>query len=166
MAHFIGETNFVNGRIAELDEWVTIDVGGAMARGGANGRSLQIGQSVSLAIRPEKINLYPQGKVDVLKAEAGLDREEVAKIFGTEIPSSEVNMRDWLEAEVNNVVMDGRITETIYIGTDTRYRVEIVDNASIFVRVQNYGSRYDTQFNVGDPVYVHWAAENAQVLTG
>jgi hypothetical protein len=35
----------------------------------------------------------------------------------------------------------------------------------VFVRVQNFGSRYDTVFGVGDGVYVHWVAENAQVLT-
>jgi hypothetical protein len=63
------------------------------------------------------------------------------------------------------VVLDGRIVEAIYIGTDTRYRVELPNEASLFVRVQNFGSRYDTTFDIGNSVYVHWAAENAQVLT-
>jgi spermidine/putrescine transport system ATP-binding protein len=165
VAHFIGETNFVNGRITQLDDFVTIDLNGATAQGVGNGRHLEIGQSVSLAIRPEKVSLYPQGKADALKVEAGLDREEVAQFLGYNVPSGDVDMRQWLAAEKNAVVLDARITETIYIGTDTRYRVEIGDDASIFVRVQNYGSRYDTQFNVGDKVYVHWAAESAQVLT-
>ncbi|NHZ72446.1 MAG: polyamine ABC transporter ATP-binding protein [Aquificales bacterium] len=165
VAHFIGETNFVNGRITDIGDFVTIDVAGKLAQGMGDGRDLQIGQSVSLAIRPEKVSLYPQGKADALKVESGLNREEIAKFFGGTVPSGEVDMRQWLETEEDAVVLEARITETIYIGTDTRYRVEIADSASIFVRVQNYGSRYDTQFNVGDPVYVHWAAENAQVLT-
>ncbi len=165
VAHFIGETNFVNGRIIAIDDYVTIDVNGAPARGVENGRDLELGKSVSLAIRPEKVSLYPQGKADALKAEAGLDREEMSQFFGHNIPPDDVDMRQWLEAEENAVVLEARIAETIYIGTDTRYRVEMGDNASIFVRVQNYGTRYDTQFNVGDNVYVHWAAESAQVLT-
>jgi spermidine/putrescine transport system ATP-binding protein len=173
VAHFIGETNFVNGRIIAIDDFVTIDLNGATAQGVGNslphrrsgGRNLEIDQSVSLAIRPEKISLYPQGKADVLKVEAGLDREELSQFFGHNVPPGDVDMREWLEAEDNAVVLEARIAETIYIGTDTRYRVEISNDATVFVRVQNYGSRYDTQFNVGDKVYVHWAAESAQVLT-
>jgi ABC-type Fe3+/spermidine/putrescine transport system ATPase subunit len=74
-------------------------------------------------------------------------------------------MWKFLAAERNNVVLNGHIIEAIYIGTDTRYCVALTENVTLFVRVQNFGSRYDTLFNVGDDVYVHWAAENAQVLT-
>ncbi|MCA9994922.1 MAG: ABC transporter ATP-binding protein [Anaerolineales bacterium] len=65
----------------------------------------------------------------------------------------------------NNVTLTGEVQEAIYIGTDTRYRVHLVDNASIFVRVQNLGAHYDTTFKVGDKVAVQWDAENAQILT-
>ena len=61
--------------------------------------------------------------------------------------------------------MQYTIDEAIYIGTDTRYRVTLPGGPSLVVRVQNFGSRYDTTFAVGDPVYVHWPAENAQILT-
>jgi len=76
-----------------------------------------------------------------------------------------VDMREYLELEEGNVIVNGRVLENIYIGTDTRYRVALSDQANLVVRVQNFGSRYDQMFSAGDPVYVHWAAENAQILT-
>lgn len=163
VADFIGETNFVTGSVAELGDVVTVDLGDLPVRGSADGRSLSLGQAITLAIRPEKINLYPQGEVDVTKA--GLDMDEAIHLFGGQLPDKKVDMRTYLAADRSNVVVDGRIAEAIYIGTDTRYRVNLANDASLFVRVQNFGSRYDTKFGVGNDVYVHWDADNAQVLT-
>lgn len=163
VADFIGETNFVTGRVAELGDMVTVDLGDLPVRGSADGRSLSLGQAITLAIRPEKINLYPQGEVDVTKA--GLDMDEAMHLFDGQLPDKKVDMRAYLAADQGNVVVDGRISEAIYIGTDTRYRVNLSNDASLFVRVQNFGSRYDTTFDVGNDVYVHWDADNAQVLT-
>jgi spermidine/putrescine transport system ATP-binding protein len=163
VADFIGETNFVSGQVAELGDLVTVDLGALPVKGSADGRSLSLGQPITLAIRPEKINLYPQGEVDITKA--GLDMDEALHLFGGRLPESKVDMRQYLAADSSNVVVDGRVAEAIYIGTDTRYRVNLANDASLFVRVQNFGSRYDTTFDVGDDVYVHWDADNAQVLT-
>lgn len=166
VADFIGETNFVTGQVAELDDFTTVQLGDISVRGTADGRELAVGQEITLAIRPEKINLYQQGEVDMLEAKADfLDMEEVAHLFGGDVPQQKVDMRRYLAAERNNVVINGRITEAIYIGTDTRYRVELSNQESLFVRVQNFGNRYDQTFDVGNEVYVHWAAENAQILT-
>jgi spermidine/putrescine transport system ATP-binding protein len=164
VADFIGETNFLAGQVAELGDLTTVDLGNLPVLGSADGRSLALQQSVTLAIRPEKINLYPQGRVNMMQS--GLDLEELTGLFGGQIPKDNlIDMREYLSTEHNNVVLDGRIVEAIYIGTDTRYRVELPNEASLFVRVQNFGSRYDTTFDIGNSVYVHWAAENAQVLT-
>ncbi len=164
VADFIGETNFVTGKVGEMSgEFTTVDLGNLPVLGTADGRALALGQVVTLAIRPEKINLYPQGEVDIMKA--GIDMDEIDQLFGGHIPDKKIDMRQWLATEQNNVVVDGRVQEAIYIGTDTRYRVMLDNNASIFVRVQNFGSRYDQTFDVGNTVYVHWAAENAQILT-
>lgn len=163
VADFIGETNFVAGKVAELGHFTTIDLGGLVVLGTADGRDLSLGEEITLAIRPEKINLYPTGEVDVMKA--GVDVDEIEQLFGGQIPDKKIDMREWLATEKNNVVVDGRVQEAIYIGTDTRYRVALANNANIFVRVQNFGSRYDQVFDIDSSVYVHWAAENAQVLT-
>ena len=52
----------------------------------------------------------------------------------------------------------------VYIGTDIRYLVRLPNEHEIVVRMQNFGERYDTQFEAGDSVLIHWAAENARVL--
>jgi spermidine/putrescine transport system ATP-binding protein len=162
VADFIGETNFVNATVEAIGEFVTLDVGGLEVLGTAGNRPLSIRQEVTLAIRPEKVNLYPTGLVEPGQA---LDVEEVIDLFGGSPPEGKIDMREFLALEQNNVVVNGRIKQTIYIGTDTRYQVSLGDTADLVVRVQNYGSRYDTPFNDGDEVYVHWAAENVQILT-
>lgn len=163
VADFIGETNFVPGKIAGLGEFAKVDLGDLFVSATADGRFLSLGQDVTVAIRPEKINLYPQGQIDVMRA--GVETDKIEQIFGGQTPVGKVDMRQWLMAEANNVVLDGRIEETIYIGTDTRYRIALANEANIIVRAQNFGSRYDQPFNIGNTVYVHWAAENAQILT-
>ncbi len=163
VADFIGETNFIEGSIADLGEFATMIVGGTPIKGAASGRSLQKGQNVTLAIRPEKINLYPLGEIDVNKS--GMTPDELLEVLGMKNTTNSVDMRDYLEREENNVVLHGTIDEAIYIGTDTRYKVSLLGDVSLFVRMQNFGSRYDPTFSVGDEVYVHWAAENGQVLT-
>ena len=166
VADFIGETNFIPGRVTDLGDLVTVDLGTeAPVLGNADGRSLALNQEITLAVRPEKINLYPHGKANILEVEAGLEPDELREIFGDARPLDEVDMKEWLSAGQNNVVLPGHIAEAIYIGTDTRYRVALTEDVSMFVRVQNFGYRYDKTYDVGNPVYVHWAAENAQILT-
>ena len=165
VADFIGETNFLPGTVAELGTFVRVTVNGMQALGTADGRALTLNQHIILAIRPEKINLYPHGHIDILQTEIGLGGEELSQLLGGRLPGSIRDARDYLQLEKNNVVLDGRIQEAIYIGTDVRYRVSLTNELGLVVRMQNFGSRYDTTFRTGDPVYVHWAAENAQVLT-
>ena len=70
-----------------------------------------------------------------------------------------------LKLERESMFINGQIAESIYIGTDTRYRVSILGDQQLFVRTQNFGDRYDTTFDVGDEVLLHWPAENARILT-
>ncbi|MEM8862281.1 MAG: ABC transporter ATP-binding protein [Chloroflexota bacterium] len=64
-----------------------------------------------------------------------------------------------------NVILDGTISEVIYIGTDTRYQVQIPTGDDLVVRVQNLGRPEDIVFKSGESVKVHYLTENAQVLT-
>ncbi len=163
VADFIGETNFVPGRVLEVAEFASVEVGGLPMLASPEGRELSPNQLVTLAIRPEKISLYPRGPIN--PAKSNIDPDELASLFGGALPSKPVDMAEYLATEKDNVVLDGRIEEAIYIGTDTRYRVALAEDVSLFVRMQNYGSRYDLPFQIGEQVYVHWAAENAQILT-
>ena len=169
VADFIGETNFLPASVTRLEteeDYPMVALQGGVRVLAANeGHDLRLGQEVTLTIRPERINLYPQGKVDVLKAESGLEAVELERILGAKMPGP-VDMKEFLLAEPENVVLNGLLEEAFYIGTDTRFRVTLDGGASLVVRQQNYGSRYDLPFDVGSQVYVQWAAENAQILTG
>ena len=44
-----------------------------------------------------------------------------------------------------------------YIATDTRHTVPIGDKTDLVVRIQNFGTRYDTRFKNGQRVMVFWA---------
>ena len=52
-----------------------------------------------------------------------LDQQEMAELFGSTPPDGKIDMRDYLAQEKKNVMVNGCVQETIYIGTDTRYRV-------------------------------------------
>lgn len=166
VADFIGETNFITGSVTSVGQYPTVCLcltGQVPVLGMADGCPVEVEQEITLAIRPERINLYPQGRADVIKTEMGHKAEEIRQVFGGNLPDT-VDVREWLSMESDNVVLEGVVQEAIYIGTDTRYRVQLEGGTCVFVRQQNYGTRYDVLFNVGNVVYVHWAAENAQVL--
>jgi spermidine/putrescine transport system ATP-binding protein len=111
VADFIGETNFVAGSVSDLGDFTRMNVHGISMLGTADGRSLEVGQAVTLAIRPEKINLYPRGKVAISKY--GLDTPQFAQSFGDQISSS-ADIRAYLLTKKNHVVADGRVQEAIY----------------------------------------------------
>jgi spermidine/putrescine transport system ATP-binding protein len=163
VADFIGETNFIPGVVDSLNGFATVRIKDTKVLAATDGRDVAPGQSVTLAIRPEKVTIYPRGQVKLMKS--GIDPEEAIHVLSGALPDKPVDMREYLELEHDNVVLDGQILEAIYIGTDTRYKVSIADGVTLFVRMQNYGDRYDRFYEVGDNVYVHWTAENATTLT-
>jgi spermidine/putrescine transport system ATP-binding protein len=63
-----------------------------------------------------------------------------------------------------NVVIKARVIEAIYIGTDTRYRIELDNKNCLFVREQNQGFGQENDFEVGDEIFIHWLSQNAQIL--
>lgn len=166
VADFIGETNFVDGVVQEVGEVARVEVNGLRMLGAIGNAQIARGQKVSLAVRPEKMNLYPPGRMDVLETEMGMDAAEFARVTGGQLPKTEMDMRQYLEKEPDSVVLPGKVLEAIYIGTDIRYLVALNDATSLVVRMQNFGERYDTTFDAGDDVLVHWPAENARILTG
>ena len=162
VADFIGETNFLEGTVEEIDKVVKLSIGNSHLIGRTD-VPLSVGQKAYLAIRPEKINIYPPGKVTVRDIE--LDAEQIADAFGGRVPSGPFDIKQLLKQEHESMFVNGQVAEVIYIGTDTRYRVTILGDQQLFVRAQNFGDRYDTTFEVGDEVLLHWPAENARILT-
>jgi spermidine/putrescine transport system ATP-binding protein len=133
VADFIGETNFIDGQVAGSDDFTTVSIGDLQVKGSSDGRKVENGQDVSVAIRPEKIRL------------TGLDEN------GSDT--------------VDIVNVKGKVIEAIYIGTDTRYRVRLTSEVSLFVRMQNFSNESAAGYTINDIVNVRWNADDAQVLT-
>ncbi len=142
VADFIGETNFIPGKIAALNgdvASVRID-DGTLIEGTHAQTTLKPDQDITVAIRPEKITLVPEG-------------------------GSLEDLPGFLEHEAHRTEIPGVIFFANYIGTDTRYIVRIGEQIDVVVREQNVGTNFSTMFKPGQKVTVYWANENARVLT-
>lgn len=95
VADFIGESNFLDGRIVSRNGSTAVmeRPGGRRFTGELRAAALAPGDEVTLAIRPEKLDVRPAGRPH--GAEEGTER------------------------------VDGVVTEVHYLGTDTRYHVRI-----------------------------------------
>jgi spermidine/putrescine transport system ATP-binding protein len=163
VADFIGETNFLNGRIRQTTPTHRLIVANSEIAVKSPETAVSLDQAVTLAIRPEKVNLYPQGTVADLQAN-GLTPTEIRRLFQGDVPAASGTVGDYLQGE-GVVALKGSVAESIYIGTDIRYKIVLANEESLIVRVQNLGGRYDTRFKLGDAVYVVWQPHEAQILT-
>jgi spermidine/putrescine transport system ATP-binding protein len=94
-------------------------------------KPLSKGQTVTVAVRPEKVHLMINGSQ----------------------PASHMN------------VMNGRIAEVVYIGTDTHYSVVFPNGQKVRVRGQNADPISRPMAQTGDEVTVAFAQNAARVLT-
>jgi spermidine/putrescine transport system ATP-binding protein len=137
VADFIGETNFIRGRLDDKNGKVGIvhlqDNTQIQAQL-PNDRLIDIGASIAVPIRPERIGIMPR------------DEERI------------------FDENKHMTVLPATIFEANYIGTDTRYLVQIAGENEIIVRVQNVDYEEQYQFNVGDRVQVFWPLKSTYVL--
>ncbi len=58
-----------------------------------------------------------------------------------------------------------KIANVVYIGTDMRYQLTLMDGQEVFVRVQNSSGSSSRSFLRGDEVNIYWASEDARILS-
>lgn len=151
VADFIGETNFIVGTLKDKRERVgVVELGNGQQAGAIlPDVDMSVGATVTVAIRPEKVTIYPTEGIARHSDAGDLTADELyAKL--TSMP--------------HNTVFRGRIQKSVYIGTDMRHMVEIADGVALVVRMQNYGKRYDQHYSEGQAVYVQWIQDNARIL--
>ncbi|MGF1482030.1 MAG: ABC transporter ATP-binding protein [Cyanophyceae cyanobacterium] len=102
VAEFIGESNFLSGRIIERIATGVVVLVDNLPIPAAFPNDLPIGSFVTLAIRPEKIAIFPADYAD-------------------------------------EPCLLGKIEQSIYLGTDTRYVVRLTPRNCVIVRQQNLG---------------------------
>jgi spermidine/putrescine transport system ATP-binding protein len=133
VADFIGETNFLNGRIRQSHGGLaTVTIADSLTMQALCTDPVEPGQKVTLTIRPEKIHLHPT-------------------------PNG-------VEPDHNETAFPGRIRHAVFLGTDTRFSVELAEGAVVEVRHQNAQMAEDS-FAVGQPVTVSWPTHSAKILT-
>jgi spermidine/putrescine transport system ATP-binding protein len=66
--------------------------------------------------------------------------------------------------EAQSNLLRGRLREAVYIGTDTRFVVELPSGEALVARVQNTGGAGSRQFAPGDEVALCWRPEDARLL--
>lgn len=151
VADFIGETNFIEGELKTYQEaYGVVGVENSLSISAVcPPEAAAPGQAVTVAIRPEKIGLFPQQ----------------GQVRGEGYTHSAQEFRDILQRETNMTVLEGVVSKAYYIGTDTRYEVTLGQQTQIVCRVQNFGHRYDSICKPGDAVHLYWDNENARILT-
>jgi spermidine/putrescine transport system ATP-binding protein len=129
VADFIGETNFLEGRVTGVQNgWAEMMIDNVLALHAPTADEMTIGQGATIAIRPEKIGVQAQRA-------AGM------------------------ESAV------GRVEEVVYIGTDTRYIVQLTERTKVVARIQNLGGGVVTHYAPGAEVFVMWEPSAARLLT-
>ncbi|MCB9436651.1 MAG: ABC transporter ATP-binding protein [Anaerolineales bacterium] len=150
VADFIGETNFVEGSLHSLGTpYGRVLVEGATLDAVLGEVTAEIGDTVTVAIRPEKIGVF--GATGAVRLSEG---------FSLSADEFKANLRK----EPNMTLLDGVVNQVFYIGTDTRYQIALGENVEVVARVQNFGQRHDTIYKAGDPICVYWENENARIL--
>ncbi|MBI4731681.1 MAG: ABC transporter ATP-binding protein [Chloroflexi bacterium] len=138
VADFIGETNFLKGRVKKTDEdLLTVELLDFPREiKGVGQGNLAVGQEVSISIRPEKVRL-----------------------------EDDIN-DDTAPYKDSDNLLRGRVLTTAYVGSDTRIIIDIGHNISLIVWEQNHISTLDPQayYTAEDKVVIHLPFENTLVL--
>lgn len=113
VADFIGETNFIDGTVVSSDDYVTLESAG-VTFGGRSSQSLATGTSATLAIRPEKIWLFPKEQAPNSNERVALDGVIVDVIYiGTDNRYQiELATGDTIFVRVQNLGMEEKIVYT------------------------------------------------------
>ena len=126
-----------------------------------------IGETNLLAARVEKVGEPAEVRigreiflpVDQIQAELGVGAQAVLSIRPEKIHITVNGSRKNNSA----VHLPGKIEKVLYLGTDTRYEVQIEDDLHLVVRLQNMDGT-ETRFQLGDQVIVSWDTRYARVL--
>ena len=128
VADFIGETNFLTGKVqSQQGGLATVALPNGLLVYAEAEAGVAVGREVAVGIRPEKIHL---------QAQAGYENH-----------------------------FTGRVSDVVYIGTDTQYTVQLAGDQRVRVREQNRTPGSRPVASEGAEVTVAFSAQAARVLT-
>ncbi len=133
VADFIGETNFMNATVKDVQQdAIALDVGGKQVTLPHQNEFPSRDAKVTLTVRPEKVSVAP---------------------------------REAFSRDAAQILFEGIVREAVYIGTDTRYVVELPTLESVVARIQSSARHRPGEFAPGDKVVVWCEAEDMRLLT-
>jgi spermidine/putrescine transport system ATP-binding protein len=134
VADFIGETNFIEGSVEAL------------------------GTPLQFRITPGVV--VPA--VWASESTVGVGSKAVLSIRPEKIDVTSAEMESSDNGRYN-AHAPGKIVDLVYLGTDTRYIVQVAGETNIVVRMQNTASS-EHFFKPGDSVHVHWNHAHGRVM--
>ena len=149
VADFIGDTNFLEGKVVSLHEDRTVlKVGREDVTAARANFPLMPGDKVTMVIRPEKL---------------AVARELAPALApGTEMPPPAPTNPARPQPPRVNAVMSARVLDSVFLGTDTRVEVSLKGGTERTVLVRNMDD--DDEFKKGDKVVVTYDASDSRLL--
>ena len=151
VADFIGTSNPLKGRVVSVDEGsrrATVQTDGGIRLSGLitdPAAHPAIDSEVTVAIRPEHLDVRPLGSTETPDAADGSATHEAS---------------GW-------TTIRGRINQGTYLGDQTEYRIQTDQAGELVARRQNQlGASTGQGMGPGDPVSVRWHEEANLVLVG
>src|SRR5690606_4812841 len=135
VADFIGDTNFLEGKVVSLHQDRTVlKVGREDVTAAPANFPLMPGQKVTMVIRPEKL---------------GVARELAPALApGAEVPPAAPSNPAKAPQPRVNAVMNARVLDSVFVGTDTRVEVTLKGGTELTVLVRNLDD--DEEFKKGE----------------
>jgi spermidine/putrescine transport system ATP-binding protein len=142
VADFIGDTNFLEGKVVSLHEDHTVlKVGREDVTAARANFPLMPGDKVTMVIRPEKLAIEHENAPVAAQAS-----DPVGSTTGDQIP-----------AKINAKVLD-----SVFVGTDTRVHVALKGGTELAVLVRNLDE--DKDFKKGEKVILSYDAMDSRLL--
>lgn len=149
VADFIGDTNFLEGKVVSLHEDRTVlKVGREDVTAARANFPLMPGEKVTMVIRPEKL---------------GVTRELPPSLApGAAVPPPVSSNPSKLQQPRVNAVMNARVLDSVFLGTDTRVEVTLKGGTELTVLVRNLDD--DEELKKGDKVVLTYDASDSRLL--
>ena len=135
VADFIGKTNFLGGKVAEVKGQaarVILDNGTTVEASVPEGKTFAPGDRATVSIRPERVYITPAGELP-------------------NVPNAEAFSH-----------VPAKLVKFFYVGSERRY-VALVGDTEVMVRAQNT-DRSARRCHNGDKVSLHWDRTQARLL--
>jgi spermidine/putrescine transport system ATP-binding protein len=152
VADFIGDTNFLEGKVVSVHETHTmLKVGRDAVVAARSNFPMMPGEKVTMVIRPEKMAIAHGDPSDPAQAPLPM----AMPVPAAAASASETAANGQLRAS-----MQGKVTDSVFVGTDTRVYVTLKGGPELAVLVRNL----DQEFKRGEKVTLSYDPADSRLL--